>query len=286
MRELTIDTPSAVPQLTILNYGDTRTGKTTLLGSFPRPLIIADSTEGGWKSVFTMNKDNWFEPNVEPIVWGVDTMNDLSTMYAKLDQLIASGRIFTIGFDAFSFYCDFFLAGLIRMQTKPDNRAAYGQLGLHLRDVRVQLQQRRASVVYNCLAKHPDADDTKGRPLIPGQQADKFSAGVDMLLYSRLERVNKQETYYVHTRQYGGYIAGTREGINSDRLPDPFSGTYVDLITALGYDVDAVRASLPPLPAAKSAAKPAAAVVRSTTPVTPAKGPAITQHKAPISGRQ
>src|SRR5690606_4553704 len=226
MRELTLDTPSTLPRMSILNYGDTRTGKTTFGGSFPRVLVIADTTENGWKSVFTMGEGNWFEPDVPPIVWGIDQMNDLVHMYQKMDPLIASGRVCTILFDAFSFYCDFFLAAIIRMQSKLDQRAAYGDLGRHLREVRVQLQQRGATVVYNCLAKHPDQDDPKGRPLIPGQQADKFAAGVDMLLYSRIEVVNKQERREIRTRQYGGYIAGHREGINADRLPDPFVGRY------------------------------------------------------------
>jgi hypothetical protein len=288
MRELKIDAPDDVPQLSILNYGDTRTGKTTFGGTFPRPLIIADTTENGWKSVFTMNHANRFEPDVEPIVWGVDQINDLSMMYSRMDSLLASGRIFTIVFDAFSFYCDFYLASLIRLQGKPDNRQAYGALGLHLREVRVQLQQRRASVVYNCLASHPSEEDTKGRPMIPGQQADKFAAGVDMVFYSRLEKINKQETYYVHTRQYGKYIAGHREGINSDRLPDPFNGTYCDLITHLGYDPDAVRARLPKIgaPVAKgsvpAAVKPGVPVVKPAPVVAKPTVPQVTYVKPTV----
>lgn len=281
MRELTLDAPDKLPQLNILNYGDTRTGKTTLLATFPRPLIIADSTEGGWKSALTMDPTLRFEPEVEPIVWGIDQMNDLVHMYQKMDTLIASGRIFTVGFDAFSFYCDFFLAGIIRSQAKFDQRAAYGDLGRHLREVRVQLQQRRASIVYNCLAKHPDQDDPKGRPLIPGQQADKYSAGVDMLFYSTLTTVNKVEKREVRTRQYLGYIAGHREGINADRLPDPFVGTYSDLITHIGYDPDSVRASLPRLNGAKT-------VAVGTPPVKPAAKapPVIVRSQAPTGAKQ
>lgn len=277
MRELKMDAPETMPQLTILNYGDTRSGKTTFGGSFPRPLILADTTERGWKSAFTMAKESRFEPDVEPIVWGIEQMNDLASIYPKLDPLIESGRVCSVIFDAFSFYCDFYLASIIRLQGKPDNRAAYGALGLHLREVRVQLHQKRVNIVWNCLAKHPDEADSKGRPLIPGQQGDKFAAGVDYLFYSRLQRTGKDESFEIRTRQYGSYIAGHREGINADRLPDPFCGTYSDFVTALGYDTDAIRGALKKIQAAP-ATKPAAVAVKPASP-------AVTINKAPQAPR-
>ena len=295
MRELTLDTPDTLTQITVTNYGDTRTGKSVFAATFPRPLIIGDTIERGWKSVLTMPDAMRFEPDVEPIVWGVEAMNDLSKMYGQMDALIASGRISSISFDAFSFYCDFFLSNIVRLQTKPDQRGAFGDLGRHLREVYTQLQQRRVNVIWNCLAKHPDIDDkgvlvAKGRPMIPGQQADKFSAGVDFLFYSRVETINKVDHYRIHTRNYGNYLAGHREGINADRLPDPFTGSYSDLITHLGYDADAIRAALPklngsakPLNGGKPAvvapvAKPAVATAPIVRPAAP---PVIIRSQAP-----
>jgi len=280
MRELTLDAPSKLPRLSILNYGDTRSGKTTFSGSFPRTLVIADTTENGWKSALTMDHETYFEPDREPIVWGIDKMNDLVEMYGRMDPLIASGKVCTVVFDAFTFYCDFFLAGIIRSQQKFDQRAAYGDLGRHLREVRVQLQQRGATVIYNCLAKHPNDDDPKGRPLIPGGQQDKFSAGVDMLFYSRVDSINKQEVREIRTRQYMKYIAGHREGINADRLPDPFSGTYSDLVTCLGYDPDQIRESLPKINGAKTV------VVSPVKPVAAKAPPVVIRSQAPSGAKQ
>lgn len=253
MREILLDaTPDQLPINTFLTYGDTRTGKTIFGSTFPRPLVIADITEGGYQSILTMDRSSWFEPDVKPIVKGVESMNDIAMLSPWIDEQIKSGRIKSIIFDAFSFYCDFYLASIIKVQTKVDNRQAYGSLGTHLRELRSVLHSKRVNVMWSCLAKHPDTDDPKGRPMIPGQQSDKFSAGVDFLFHSRLEQIKTggkivEERYELRTRQFGSYIVGNRLGIKADQLPDPFSGTYADLITCLGYDVDALRKSLPKL---------------------------------------
>jgi hypothetical protein len=268
-------TPTQLPHHTFLLYGDTRSGKTQFGATFPRPLILADVTEGGYHTIAEMDPALWFEPDVEPIVWGIENMNDMSIARDRAAPLIANGTIMSIVVDAFSFYTDFYLNFIIGMQTKPDNRSAYGDLGKHLRDLRVQWHRLGASVAWNCLAKHPDSDDPKGRPLIPGQQADKFSAGVDFLFYLRLEQIKQngkvvQENFNVHTRQYGQYIAGNRLGQRADQLPDPFMGTYADLLQYIGYDLAAVRAAMPKRPKYTPIAAGSTAVV---------KAPPVTQQK-------
>lgn len=291
MRDIAINPkPEALPVNTFVVYGDTRTGKTVWGATFPRPLIIGDSTEGGYSSVQNMDRALWFEPDVEPIIKVVENMNDMMHLIPVLKDLIARKRVLSIVFDAFTYYCDFYLAKLIKVQTDagkaPDNRQAYGSLGVHLRELRTSLHSLGVNVMWNCLAKHPDAEDPKAGPLIPGQQSQKFSAGVDFLFHSRLEQVKVQgvitETkYLISTKQYGKYIAGNRLGTKAEQLPDPFVGTYADLLEFLGYDLAAVRAAMPKIQPGPTAVagKPAAAQPAVVT--RPNASPAVITRPAP-----
>lgn len=288
MREVSLDEAEGeLPVFTFLNYGDTRAGKTQLLSTFPRPYIIADATEHGHDTIKRMDRSLWFEEDVKPIVVLIESMNEFGKALEAVKPLIATKQVLTIGIDAFSFYCDFYLNGIVQAQQKPDMRQAYGALGMHLRDVRVRTHSMGVNVVWNCLARHPEADDPKGRPMIPGQQADKFAAGVDFLVYSRAEPIKEggkvvASRHEVRTRPYGQYIAGNRLGASAELLPDPFTGTYADLITHLGYDPELIRQKLPKITGPRKlalgstvvpvAAKPAAVPVK-TIPVKPASVP-------------
>lgn len=277
MRDILLDEPpGTMPVDTFLIYGDTRSGKTEFAATFPRPLIIADATEGGYTTIKRMDRSKWFEEDRKPIVKAVDTMNDMAKLSPEVDAMIARGEVCTIVFDAFSYYCDFYLAQLLKLQSKPDNRQAYGQLGVHLREVRTNYHAKGVNTVWLCLAKHPDADDPKGRPMIPGQQSDKFSAGVGFLFHSRLNQIREggkivEERYELRTKQFGNYIVGNRLGQDAHLLPDPFSGTYTDLMEALGYDVVAIRKNLKPLAKPVTQAKPVVITQRPAAPVVQIK---------------
>jgi hypothetical protein len=286
MRRISLEqTPSKLPVNTFLTYGNTRTGKTTFGATFPRPYIIADPTEGGFRSILNMDRTTWFESDVEPIIVGVENMNDIATVISdEIRELVARKRILTIVFDAFSYYTDFFLAALVRMDAKLDNRQAYGRLGTHLREVRLSMHSHGINVVWNCLAKHPDTDNPVGGPLIPGQQGDKFGAGVDFLWHSRVEQIRageviKSETYEMRTRLWRGYLCGHREGIYAGQLPDPFVGTYSDLVPLLGYDLEQVKANMPKIQAASATAK--ATVIEKPPAASPPKPVIVTRGAAP-----
>lgn len=251
MRSVSLDDDdTTVLAHTFMLYGDTRTGKTEFASTFPRPLIIADAVEGGYKTIKNMDRGKWFEPDVKPDVRVVENMNDLAAVLPTVKALIASKRVLTVVFDAWSFYADFFLTKIKAATPGIDNRQAYGALGDHLNKMRVEFHALGINVVWCCLAKHPDEDDKKGRPMIPGKAADKFAAGTDFLLYTRINQKQKDgklvETHEIRTKQYGAYIVGNREGIHASKVPDPFvDGTYAEFIRALGYDPDAIREGLP-----------------------------------------
>lgn len=281
MRDISLSsldqTNNKLPAYTFCLYGNSRSGKTHFAATMPRPFIIADVAESGYKTILSMDRDLWFEPNVEPIIVGVDQMSDVAQMAStggRLDQLIKNGRVMSVVFDAFSFYADYFLGQLFKLQSadKQDNRKAYGDLGKHLTEIRNILGQKGASVAYLCLAKHPDDEDPKGKPLIPGKSADKYCAGVDFVWHTELRQVVEggkivREIREIHTRQKGSYIAGNRLGVQADQLPNPLVGTYADFLASLGYDVDEIRRGLPkpqaatPQPVARTIAQPARSTV-------------------------
>lgn len=296
MRELSLalpaSNPNAVPVNTLCIYGETRTGKTHWTSTMPRPFVIADVVESGWKTIAEMDRSNWFEPDVEPIVVGVDAMNDVSQLSTRIDQLIASKRIYSIVFDAFTFYADWFLALLIRTNPTADNRQVYGDLGKHLREVRTILGAKGVSVAYNCLVQNPEEKIPTGGPMIPGKSASKFAAGVDFLWHSRMEAKREggkivSERREMRTRQYGPYVAGNRLGSRADLLPDPLVGNYADFLACLGYDVEAIRNALPPIggpatkpPIARPVTKPPASAPKMTITVNTNPAPKATPPAA------
>jgi hypothetical protein len=289
MREISLEQPANVmPKNTFLVYGDSRSGKTTWAATFPRPLFLSDVTEGGWDSIANMDDEQLFEPGVKPIVWGIEQMADMAVARGKAVPLIASGRIQTIVVDSLTFYTDLYLNFLIGMQTKKDMRAAYGDLGNHLRDLRVQTHALPVNVVWLCLTKHPDDDNPIGGPMIPGQQASKFMAGCHYVFHSRVHQEKRGQellppVFEMRTRKYLNYIAGNRLGGRANDLADPLVGDYGTLLQYLGYDPDEIRQSLPKIGAPAPARPAVAAGTPAKPPVVAAARPAapVVNGKAP-----
>jgi AAA domain len=271
MREIDLNqAPNVIPKNTFLVYGDSRSGKTTWAASFPRPLFFSDVTEGGWDSIANMPDEWLFEPGVKPLVWGIENMADMAIAREKAAPLIASGRVQTVVTDSLSYYSDLYLNFLLNMQAKKDTRAAYGDLGVHLRDLRVKTHMLPVNVVWLCLAQH--LEEGGGGPMIPGQQAAKFMAGCHFIFHSRTYQEKRGQellpaTFELRTRKFNGYIAGNRLGGKANLLPDPLIGGYEDFIRSLGHDVDDIRRRLPKINGDAKAAKPV--VVASKPPVAP-----------------
>lgn len=269
MREIDVSSPEdapagEIPRHSFCVYGETRSGKTTWAATFPRPLFLSDVTEAGWESIRNIGDDLLFEPGRKPKVFGIEAITDITLAMEKAKPLILSGEVRTLVFDSLTFYCDLYLANMAALQTKPDNRALYGMLGTHLRDLRVKLGSAPVNVVWLCLARPADDTNPVGGPLIPGQQGAKFAAGCNYLLYARRSSTKDasgaQENYFIHSRPYGQYMAGSRLGVNADKLPSPFQGNYAEFMASLGYDVDAIRKAVAGVsdPGAKASVPPAA----------------------------
>lgn len=256
---------------------------TTWAASFPRPVFFSDVSEGGWDSIANMDDNQLFEPGVKPLVWGIEEMGDMVTARTKVAPLIASGRIKTIVVDSLSFYSDLFLNFLVGLQTKKDMRSAYGDLGNHLRDLRVKTHQLGVNVVWLCLAQHPSDDVPIGRPMIPGQQGDKFMAGVHYIFHSRIDQQKQGQillppVYEMRTQKFQGYIAGNRLGGLAGNLPDPLVGNYETLITQLGFDANKIRQSLPKI----QAVAPTRPMIQPKPPIVQARPPMARPAQAPV----
>jgi hypothetical protein len=139
--------------------------------------------------------------------------------------------------------------------------------------------------------------------LIPGQQGDKFMAGVHYIFHSRIHQEKRGQelmppVFEMRTAKWNGYIAGNRLGELAANLPDPMIGNYETLITQLGFDAVKIRESLPSVAtadaavsAARTAARPPvlAVVVPATAPVAAAPQaqaprpptPAVVRRPAP-----
>lgn len=272
MREIDLDKPSTLRR-TILLYGATRTGKTHFAATAPRPLFISDATEGGWTTIQNMDRALWWEPTVKPQVMAVESVPDMAAAYAKAQILVAGGKVRTIVIDSLTFWADLYLAYLYNLITSHDTRKIYGELGIHLRDLRVKWHSLPANVIWLCLPKEPDEENKIGGPLIPGQQATKFTAGVDNILYARQGAARE---WFIHTKKYDKYLAGGREGMRI--LVDPLSQpTFRSYLAAIGDPEQNVDAPVEmPTPAVE---------VRKPSTATPAqRGPvrASTHVRGPV----
>jgi len=271
-----------LPIDTFLIYGDTGTGKTTCSGGFPRPLVLADETEGGWKSLRGLSDDQLFEPEVNPIVWGISEMSDMIAAVNQIRPLVAAGRVLTVVVSSITFYANSYLSHVNRINPGIDTRQLYGNLATHLREVRTQVHNLGVNVVWEALADHPesggeDQPSRPGRPSIPGKSADQFSAGVGYLFRAALDDTKKDgkivdRTLKLYTQPMGGYLSRCRIGKELKQLPNPLLGGYKGFLEARGYDVARLRKGLRPIDKSISTAPAAMAL--------PTKPPIISKPKA------
>lgn len=290
MREIDIyESDDKLPVDTFLTFGRTGSGKTTASAGWPRPLFLVDESEGGYKSLRGLTDEQLFEPEIGPMVWGIRDIADMAAALQKVQPYIASGRVMTIVISSITFYADTYLAHLNAQRPGADSRQIYGELSVHLRWLRTSFHNLGVNIVWEALESSPEDPvvDAKtkavikaaqpGRPLIAGQQAEKFAAGVTYLWRTTLDVVQKDGKPFdhiikFHTRAAGGYVSRSRIGAGLPQLPHPLLGGYKGFLTALGYDVELLRKGLPPLKTAVPVSAPKAASpssgARSTTTTT------------------
>jgi hypothetical protein len=238
MREIDLSSHQPPKRTTVLSYGQMRSGKTRWAATWPRPLFLSDATEGGWTTIKNMDRNVLWEPDVVPRVWAIDTAADMMQALGDVEPLIKQNQVQTLVIDSLTFYNDLYLAMLCRVAAQggrqPDMRRVYGNLGQHLRELRIRVHNLDTNVVWLCLAKQPDDSNPMGGPMISGQQAQKFSAGCDYILYHRAYQPTPNDPHYfeIRTRRYSQYAAGGRDEF---KLPDPLA--YVSQDAETGEDI-------------------------------------------------
>jgi hypothetical protein len=164
-----------------------------------------------------------WEPERRPRVWAIERIADMMEAIGDADSLIRAGEVQTLVVDSLTFYNDLLLDTLTRAMSKngsmPDMRRVYGSLGANLRSLRVQIHNLPVNVLWVCLEKTPDSDNPIGTPMISGQQAMKFAAGTDYILYHRAYTLQDGSLQFeIRTKRWQQYAAGGRD---EGALPDP-----------------------------------------------------------------
>ena len=247
MREIVITpriagTPVTKTRWTVLGHGLTGSGKTRFLASMPRPLIIAAGDESGWTTIETMDPQLFWDPKIAPRVLAIDKVEDMPQAIAQARKWIAAGLIESVGVDSATFYADLYLNHIKTSTPGIDNRQAYGTLGSHLRDVRINvhgLGEGRLNVMWTALTTAPDKEDATdlARPMIPGKEGDKFAASCDLVFYFVQKPLPPrpgqaaQIKFEIRTRRHGKAIA---RGRDSGVLPDPLpAATWREMLAVL-----------------------------------------------------
>ena len=245
--------PVNTSRITALSAGDTRSGKTRFSATWPKPLVLADATEGGWATIESMDSSLFYEPDVVPIVWGIETVADFHKGIEDAKPLIAAGKVKTIVVSSITFLADLQLNWLYQSLNTTDTRKVYGQLGIDLRNWRVKVHGLNCNIVWEALLQEADENHPR-RPSIPGNQGPKFGAGCDYIFeFAKRMEKDRGVVFTIHTSS--GIAGGRDSGALPPILPVP---TYRGLVACLQNrksvdvitDPEAIQAAAAAVPAA------------------------------------
>ncbi len=280
------DTQPAASQqyITVLSYGDTRTGKTRFAATFPNTVVIADAGERGWDTIIHMPTGEFYHPGKAPLVLPVRDQAEMSAALTVVEGWVKAGLVDTVVIDSITFYAESWLQNTKRLfKGEPDNYALYGGLLDHLAFIRKLVHGWPCNVVWLALAAPPENKPKRqGGPLLPGQSRDRFPPACQYCFYHLVwdatgdveqpdGSMAKQSwlVYEARTQRWEDYLAGGRD---NGRLPDPLHyPTYRMIAEHLGLPEfapkhvpqDVVQAAF--LPTSEPAAATAAASTTTTT---------------------
>ncbi len=223
-----VDVDAALDELFLRSsiiYGVSRAGKTILNASMPRPAIFASEREGGYKSVQTMDRSLWYEPDMKPIIYTISSIKEMLPYFKEVEEHTKKGRIKTIVVEL-SFYSE----DIIRSMTSAEEKngwAKYKLLDDHIQWLDATAKRLGVRIAYNALAADPGDLTTKAPAgiYVAGKAlARKLPAATDLTGYLRTEDIGARIDRILHLTPYGAYPAGHRYGA---KLP-PFvrNATY------------------------------------------------------------
>lgn len=245
-----VDLAKPPERLTCIAYGHSGSGKTYFAGTWPRPLVIADASEHGWKTLHGLADDDLYESGKLPYVVAVETPHDFMEVLRALEMQAQGGRpdfpgwpvpqgkheIGTVVVDSLTFYADSALAAFLDANSsRVDKRQIYGDLGNHLRAVMLRVHKLPYHAVWTALASINE-DAKVGGPLIAGATSAKAPARCDLWVYLAVEekkiaKAQHEIIYSLHTQNHGGYRSRHRFG---DKLPAELEPNFILIEEALG----------------------------------------------------
>lgn len=233
VKKIDLEAPPEVG--TFLIMGPTRSGKTELAATFPRPRFLSDMSEKGYETIRSMKKrhsDKFFEPGRAPEVYGIETPQDFIQMIADTDKVARTnpGQILTLVIDSLTYYADLYFDYMEREELRIapnaplDTRKLYGMLLGHLRRTMIKAHSIPGINVVWLGLDTIDENTGRGGLLVPGKSANKLPAACNYIWYQRSYRVGKDElAFETRTRQYNQFNVGGRDG---GLLPDPMESSY------------------------------------------------------------
>lgn len=254
MKFINLDAPPET--LSAFVYGLTRSGKTHLAASFPRPVFLSSLNENGFTTISYMDRNRWFEPTVKPVVWGIEGAKDMNEALSKLESGMIK-QFQTIVWDSMGYYIDPFLVDAMsrsraeRVRTNKgvdaDTRAVYGELDVHLNYLASRIFALPVNKVILAHESPPTADEPVGGPMIPGKNKFKFAGRCDLV--ARAIRVGDPANPEV-APEYGLETAHAKHGIGGrfgTRLPrlikDPSYKLLMEYITGARQNEDLIEAT-------------------------------------------
>ncbi|MDP3768457.1 MAG: hypothetical protein Q8S13_10620 [Dehalococcoidia bacterium] len=208
--DIGIDPPQTPSVRTFLVVGETRSGKTTLVATFPAVYWIGSAREDGAEAIRWMDRSLWYERNRPPIARAVSTIAEVNAYLNEAVALVERRQVRTIALEL-SFYSD----DVIR-NSEGDTRAKYGTLEQHITLLDMRLKQiPGALIAYNALPDRRNPEVTL--PLVAGRAVGpRLPASVSVYAYLRTEEVGGRTERVLHFAPHGTVACGHRFG---DRLP-------------------------------------------------------------------
>lgn len=216
--EIDMNVQLAPERITVLAAGASRSGKTQFAATFPRPVFLADKTEGGFVTIQHMFDDDFYEPGRRPTVFGVESPMDMMEALGRVEEDIKRDptKYGTVVVDSLTFYAEMKFSELETGPDARDTRKLYGDLASHLRYFMIRIHKLPLNVVWLALAKEGGEDHSLGGISIPGQTAYKAPARCDIWMYMEQKDVkkgrDKEKLFTSHFQSYGGFKAGHRFG--------------------------------------------------------------------------
>jgi len=194
-------------------YGPSGAGKTTIAGTFPRPLFLVPANES---SIVALAGQDI--PYIEitgqhgPVLQGRGGMDHaIDLIENEMRRNPDDFPYDTIVIESLTHYQDLVVEELTEQGAQPMDQRRWGLLANHLRNVQKRLRDLEVHVVFTALDKvsENEAGVLIGGPMLSGQSAIKLPSSCDLIGYCEAPATKKGK-HTVHFRRRGHFFARSR----------------------------------------------------------------------------